>query len=166
MLAWIHCCSFCDKCASIFVLESPCPLVIRNPSMQLHVSYKNPGFIKKNITLSMAHVFYAHTRKKNNITAELLQLCLIFFVCVCFFHAVAVVSLLYTFLSDCWSWVLWIHGAAGSPLVLWKDSVCLCWPLYNCPALTKHVTCTRKFIQTHKPIEMHIYVALHSKLYF
>lgn len=115
----------------------------------------------------MAHVFYAHTREKNtlNIPAELLQLCLIFFVCVCFFHAVAVVSLLYTFLSDCWSWVLWIHGAAGSPLVLWKDSVCLCWPLYNCPALTKHVTCTRKFTQTHKPIEMHIYVTLPSKLH-
>lgn len=84
---------------------------------------------------------------------------------MCFFPCCCCIVFVVYFLSDCWSWVLWIHGAVGSPLVLWKDSVCLCWPLYNCPALTKHVTCTRKFTQTHKPIEMHIYSAPYSKLH-
>lgn len=55
------------------------------------------------------------------------------------------------FLPDCWGWVLWIHGAIGSPLVPWKDSVCLCWPLYNCPTLHKNMSVlhTRAFTDTH-----------------
>lgn len=46
-------------------------------------------------------------------------------------------------LPDCWGWVLWIHGAIGSPLVPWKSSVCLCWPLYNCRALHKNMSVLR-----------------------
>lgn len=129
MPAWIHCCSFCDKCASIFVLESPCPLVIRNPLMQLHVSYKNPGFLK-NIKLSIAHVFYAHARKKNtlNITAELLQLCLIFFMCVFFsmlllYCLCCILSVRLLKLSAVNSWSCWLSSGALEGLCLFVLAV-------------------------------------------